>query len=283
VLPLLGILPVHQGGLGLNAAAVGGIFTSFAIGTIIGDFAYPWIARRFKYKGICNYGLVVAGIGYIISAALPAVDWRGNVGLIVAAYALVSLPRVIAVTSTFSAVMMGISACAPRRHLGLATGISHSLCNVVRAILPSLLTYIFALSVGSSDTDDIQYADTPSNSSSTGNATRTTDGPPQSLLGPAFPFNRWLVFLMLAGLIFSAAAWSRTFREENFLRSEPAPVGTSGEAAEDVGIVAAGDREEDDEGTDGTELRPVATTQPSGEVALVPDASTSSTADGAPQ
>jgi MFS family permease len=203
VFPLLAILPVSQGGLGVDASVIGVIYTCFALQTIIGNIAYPKVIERRGGAEKAPPARVVSGPFMMLHAALPAVNWHHNIPLVVAACAALSLPRVWGATWAFSTLTMGIAASAPKEHLGAATGISHSCGNVARAIVPSFMTYLFAWSVkyASGGEADESVTSEPSATSPVAMSEQ-----PQSFFGPAFPFNRWLVFFLIAaglyGIVF---------------------------------------------------------------------------------
>jgi predicted MFS family arabinose efflux permease len=226
VFPLLAILPVVEGGLGLDSATIGVIFTVFAVETIIGNVVYPIAASRLSLVTTMRLGFWLFGAFTLLHAALPAINWGGNHAHIVAACAALSLFRVFGLTFSYSTSTMGVAACAPRAHLGAATGISSSIAYLVQAVLPPIFTFVFAACVRGHETNNNQGdgpATPPANATFVAtvsyNSTLAAGGP-QTFWGPAFPFNRWFVFVLLAGFLFSAAFVASTMRERHFSRSE---------------------------------------------------------------
>jgi MFS family permease len=210
VFPLLAILPVSQGGLGVNASVIGLIFTCFALVGIVGDLSFATMSRVHGRAKTLKIGLTVTAVFTLLHAALPAINFHGSIPAIVAATVAMSLPRLWTTSWSFSSLLVGMAACAPREHLGAATGISHSCGNLSRAIIPPLATWLFAWSVGSSSGEGGEAGST---------AAPGTDEP-QSFFGPGFPVNRWLVFATLAGCLLLVAYIIRRLAEDNFTRLE---------------------------------------------------------------
>jgi MFS family permease len=186
VFPSLAMLPVVEGGLGLGVHTLSVIFKISAVETIIGNVVFPIAASRLSLVTTMRLGFWLFGTFSLLHAALPAIDWRGDHAQIVAACAALSLFRVFGLTFSYITSMMGVAACAPRAHLGAATGISSSIAYLVQAVLSLGFTF----------------------------ADRRRG--PLEFWGPPFQF----ALVLLAGFLFSAAFVASTMRERHFSRSE---------------------------------------------------------------
>jgi MFS family permease len=218
VFPLLAILPVSQGGLGVDASVIGVIYMCFASETIVGNLVFPGIIKRHGRAKTARLALAMTATFVVLHAALPAIDWQHNVTGIVVASAVLSLPRMWGASWVGSVLTMGIAASAPKEHLGAATGISHSCGNVARAIVPSFMTYLFAWSVnyasgGSGANDRSEETLQPTATSQV-----AVSEEPQSFFGPAFPLNRWLVFVLVGVAQFGIAFLLRDATDAAFQR-----------------------------------------------------------------
>jgi hypothetical protein len=219
---------------------------------------------------------VILGGSMLMHAALPAVHWDCDAAKAVGASALMSFPRVWVANFCFSISTMGIAAAAPRDHLGAATGLSHSCGNLARALLPPVVTWLFAWSIRVSvDGDDLaSVAQMPQHgdhlvavTTPPAGANRSAcQGDPQTLLGPLFPANRWFSFLLLCGAALLTALATVGMREPQFIRAPAASMADS-----------------DDANDDDDDARPLADDEPVGRSAAAAAADSRSGGSGSPE
>ncbi|KAJ7911436.1 major facilitator superfamily transporter [Mycena leptocephala] len=148
LLPLFLAMPIEIGGLGLAPPKIGLILSAYGLAT--GLFQILFFARfihRFGEKRVFINGLItclpVFALFPIMSMiarhfGLSFVIW-GLVGCVLALGALMD--------TSFGAIFMFITACAPKSSRGSVNGLSQTLVALARAIGPAMSTSLFSLSV----------------------------------------------------------------------------------------------------------------------------------------
>lgn len=143
--PLLCILAVAKGGLGMEPAAVGGVATLQGAFQLTSTFMFPVLQRRFGSQRVFNACSGICAVVVMLTASLNL--FTDNAALMFGMIALHEAFRIASAQIAFSLALMDVATSAPTTHLGAVTGISQSCSALVRTVLPIGATPIFAWSV----------------------------------------------------------------------------------------------------------------------------------------
>ncbi|KAJ7220196.1 major facilitator superfamily domain-containing protein [Mycena pura] len=148
LLPLFFAMPIEIGGLGLPPVKIGLILSVYGIAT--GVFQLVFFARfvrAFGEKRVFINGMLTCLPVFALFPIMSVIAQRSGVSFVV--YALIGCVLALGamMDTSFGAVFMFITACAPKSSRGTVYGLAQTSVALARAVGPALGASLFSLSV----------------------------------------------------------------------------------------------------------------------------------------